>query len=285
MTFTNYGFAGEWLDASGLIYLRARYYLPAIGRFIARDVWYQDPSQPMSLNRWIYAYANPANLADPSGRKPVASEIGENFLYSCNCGWIDFHHANPVSSSELLHLVAQDPPNLTGIDVREDVIAVDFRISTGPLTPTWRAVVRKHLSVANQRQVALGMHMYAEQWRESIALAKDIFVISLTLSLPYGATHRDPMSGFSEEDLTSNIIGFNMAVKSLDARVGGILNDSTPGYRWLANLCGFDEDLKDAEDAANLYLRECRSKPWQAVAITAFGTLIGAVGSAFTARS
>ncbi|NUM47171.1 MAG: polymer-forming cytoskeletal protein [Anaerolineales bacterium] len=36
---SNYAFAGEWRDASGLDYLRARYYAPGQGRFITKDVW------------------------------------------------------------------------------------------------------------------------------------------------------------------------------------------------------------------------------------------------------
>ncbi len=37
-----YGFTGEVTDPSGLVYLRARYYLPGNGRFITRDSWEGD---------------------------------------------------------------------------------------------------------------------------------------------------------------------------------------------------------------------------------------------------
>ena len=36
---SNYGFAGEWTDATGLQHLRARYMDPGTGRFISRDTW------------------------------------------------------------------------------------------------------------------------------------------------------------------------------------------------------------------------------------------------------
>ncbi len=36
---TAYGYTGEFTDASGMVYLRARYYSPAQGRFVSRDVW------------------------------------------------------------------------------------------------------------------------------------------------------------------------------------------------------------------------------------------------------
>ncbi len=65
-----YGYAGEWTDATGLEYLRARYYSAAQGRFTTRDVWEGDPNAPMSYNAWLYVYANAVNLTDASGHDP-----------------------------------------------------------------------------------------------------------------------------------------------------------------------------------------------------------------------
>ncbi len=64
---SNYGFTGEWTDATGLEYLRARYYAPVQGRFVTLDAWPGDNRLPMSYNAWLYVYANPVNLTDPSG--------------------------------------------------------------------------------------------------------------------------------------------------------------------------------------------------------------------------
>lgn len=65
---TGFKFTGEQTDdESGLIFLRARYYDPEIGRFISKDPHpgYADISQ--SLNRYIYVQNNPINFIDPSG--------------------------------------------------------------------------------------------------------------------------------------------------------------------------------------------------------------------------
>jgi RHS repeat-associated protein len=63
-----WGYFGELLDAAtGLIYLRARYYAPAQGRFLSRDAWEGDYSRPLSLNRWNYGEANPVIRIDPTG--------------------------------------------------------------------------------------------------------------------------------------------------------------------------------------------------------------------------
>jgi RHS repeat-associated protein len=62
-----YGYAGEWTDASGLQYLRARYYDPRMGRFVSKDSWDGFVSRPLSLNNWSYVENNPIKLVDPSG--------------------------------------------------------------------------------------------------------------------------------------------------------------------------------------------------------------------------
>ena len=62
-----YGFAGEWTDEVGLVYLRARYYAPTHGRFLTRDPWGGDLEQPITLHPYHYVGQNPINHIDPSG--------------------------------------------------------------------------------------------------------------------------------------------------------------------------------------------------------------------------
>jgi RHS repeat-associated protein len=62
-----FGFTGEPVDATDLVYLRARMYDPATGRFMSRDAWPGSPSVPVSLNRCLYAGADPTTWTDPSG--------------------------------------------------------------------------------------------------------------------------------------------------------------------------------------------------------------------------
>jgi RHS repeat-associated protein len=57
---TEYQFAGQDTDPSGLQYLRARYYDPATGRFLSRD-------PKGGLNGYAYAGNDPVDNADPSG--------------------------------------------------------------------------------------------------------------------------------------------------------------------------------------------------------------------------
>lgn len=62
------GFAGELQDTTtGIVYLRARHYNPALGRFLQRDSFGGFAQRPQSLNRYSYAGSNPVNYSDPSG--------------------------------------------------------------------------------------------------------------------------------------------------------------------------------------------------------------------------
>ena len=67
---SSYGYAGDWRDSTGMIYLRARYYSPETGRFVTRDTWQGNYTRPLSLNRWNYVESNPINRVDPTGHAP-----------------------------------------------------------------------------------------------------------------------------------------------------------------------------------------------------------------------
>lgn len=61
-------FTGQRLDAStGLYFHNARYYDPALGRFVSADSIVQAAVDPQTLNRYSYTQNNPTNRVDPSG--------------------------------------------------------------------------------------------------------------------------------------------------------------------------------------------------------------------------
>jgi RHS repeat-associated protein len=84
MTTTSpYGFAGEqqFREADGLVFLRARYYDPSVGRFVSRDpillpmvgeyesLWFLHylVVSPQRLHPYAYVRNNPINRIDPTG--------------------------------------------------------------------------------------------------------------------------------------------------------------------------------------------------------------------------
>ena len=102
-----YGFTGEQQDATGLVYLRARYYAPNAGRFSSRDLWGGDALRPVSLNRWNYAFGDPIRWRDPSGRFPEFCQgMPSKALYELCV--LTYYGVQPVSYSQLGQTVDGD---------------------------------------------------------------------------------------------------------------------------------------------------------------------------------
>jgi len=65
---TEYNFTGQRLDDStDLLYYGARYYDPALRRFVSPDAIVPNPGNAQSLNRYSYVYNNPLRYTDPTG--------------------------------------------------------------------------------------------------------------------------------------------------------------------------------------------------------------------------
>ena len=65
-----YKYTDQELDSSTeLYYYGARYYDPALGRFLSPDTIVPDPQQPQDLNRYTYARNNPFGYTDPTGHE------------------------------------------------------------------------------------------------------------------------------------------------------------------------------------------------------------------------
>ena len=58
---------GVVTDANGLLYMRARYYSPAMRRFVNADVIPGNISKAVTLNRYAFANGNPVLFIDPLG--------------------------------------------------------------------------------------------------------------------------------------------------------------------------------------------------------------------------
>lgn len=67
-TANEFRYTGERYDSSlDQYYLRARYYDPSVGRFGSLDTFAGEPTDPITLNKYLYANADPALYTDPSG--------------------------------------------------------------------------------------------------------------------------------------------------------------------------------------------------------------------------
>ena len=70
-------YCGEYYDKrTETVYLRARYYDSAYGRFTQQDGWqYTDANDPLSLNLYTYCWNNPVNMVDPSGHSVIVATL------------------------------------------------------------------------------------------------------------------------------------------------------------------------------------------------------------------
>jgi RHS repeat-associated protein len=65
-----WGFTGYYFDPeTSLLFAKARYFDPNLGRFLSQDSFLGNPDEPPSLHRYFYAYANPTRFVDPTGHQ------------------------------------------------------------------------------------------------------------------------------------------------------------------------------------------------------------------------
>ena len=69
--FNEVTFTGSVADASGLLYMNARYYNPATARFLSQDSYTGSASVPWTQHLYAYCNNNPVNLVDPTGHVAV----------------------------------------------------------------------------------------------------------------------------------------------------------------------------------------------------------------------
>ena len=66
---SGFGYNGEYYNAAtGMIYLRARFYEPEMNRFGQKDLLRGSAFAPQSLNRYLYVQNDPINFVDSNGR-------------------------------------------------------------------------------------------------------------------------------------------------------------------------------------------------------------------------
>jgi RHS repeat-associated protein len=153
-----YGYTGEQWDASaGLVFLRARYYQPATGRFLSKDLWTGDQLWPQALNPYVYVVNNPINLIDPSGLQGVGEEEPEGLYWWEPQGYtfVDF-----------LKLFLQDPR-----------YAVAYTLARRASLPDTAGVgpFRRDLSATIFQEYARGLEAYVAVVSPPVKLALENF--------------------------------------------------------------------------------------------------------------
>jgi len=150
---------------------------------------------------WSLRYIDAAVLRDKNDLD--SDDIDKRLVYSCNCGWIDWTHATksmPMFWSTLRYA----NPNIAQKKFVNDKVGYRLRarmehgkwgIHTGVNQDYW---IEYDLSLEKRQSIALSI-------LKKLAWALETF----QANPPYGLFTD---SGFSEEDLTSDLLGFYMTV-------------------------------------------------------------------------
>jgi RHS repeat-associated protein len=213
-----FAYTGQDYDIEiGLYHFYARYYDAATGVWLTQDKWRGKIIYPVTLMRYTYVGNCPTLYLDEYGFKVIKKGILEgDYEYSCNCGWIDWGHANPNMAEEVYQKVKDASTKKT----REiKLLHSEFEIETyagdnefsltmrsgpcllgicpGNLTRNFR--VDRNLDAEQQKQITLGIYKKLSEDFENFQ-GKGIYALVTD-------------SSFSEEDLVSNLIGFYRAVE------------------------------------------------------------------------
>ena len=87
-------YRGEQYDTDlGLYYLRARYFNPLTGRFVTRDTYDGEISDPSTLHKYLYSEADPVNRLDRSGKATTME-------YTVLLGALTLATANAIYATE-----------------------------------------------------------------------------------------------------------------------------------------------------------------------------------------
>ena len=157
---TDYGYADEQMDSSGLVNLRARSYDPSTGRFISQDTWEGDVQNPISLNKWVYVNGNPINYTDPSGK----------------C-LLEFDAANPASMQNINNCIQSTTRTITAYLHGERRIGVLISDAIG-LTDI---IYNFHKTIDRQNyNMNVLSNITCSTSNEKISAALDLAVFSLT---------------------------------------------------------------------------------------------------------
>ncbi|WP_150522800.1 hypothetical protein [Roseibium sediminis] len=188
-----------------------------------------------------------------TGYDRLAGAANYGLVYTCNCGWLDLGHLNPTNNDPLIgaanlwtqiqsegpdartHWGYFYPPNFRQYDYPDTVLRdmrrdgtarfadgstgyrVTYRQQMGPgLGTTGAFLVRRGLSEIEQKSVALSIFLIVSFRFETFQRGLEWGGIANTLSELIRGKAYD--SGFSQEDLVSNLIGFYVGVGEISKR-------------------------------------------------------------------
>jgi RHS repeat-associated protein len=246
---TPFGFTGEPTDGNGLVYLRARYYNPSLGVFPSLDPLEGRFGSPLSLNRYIYVKQNPINDTDPSGLVNRSDIQSGRTVYSCNCGWLDWHHADPINGVNVISSVkhARDAQYYANSNCG----GMYFDISINAWSKNlYNFGAGKPKSFYVPKNSTMDVYLQAGIIYTEMVATLEIY------ESKYGPFAGD--SGLSVEDLPSYFLGYLFAVQiDIDGATQTYYNLGDSGkanlYGQLKTAIAQDCDIKDTQTSLDVF--------------------------------
>ncbi len=186
-------FSTKYFDAETDLYdFGLRDYSAKLGRWISRD----PIGEKGGINLFVFIDNNPICKIDLLGLTKRSDIAKGRLQYSCNCGWIDWGHALPGGAKKLWNNILAQNGNISKIGNGFKIVYEQRMGKFGIF-----------LGYSRQYFVKFGLTQ-PEQESAALAIYKEV-------SEGFEGLQRwtTSSSGFSEEDLISNLIGFYRAVK------------------------------------------------------------------------
>jgi len=181
-------YSGEyWDDATGLQYLRARWYDPSIGRFITEDTYEGELTSPLTLNLYTYVLNNPKRYVDSNGKAPrdlflTEDEIAIDFGLYINSKSIE---ENVEYGSHVIEVIVYGKTYYTYNEPFTDGKKSTVNISKAGRKPDegWNAVVsilHTHSAYDNHLSDVFSNKDYevANSWSETYKKNIEIYVVT-----------------------------------------------------------------------------------------------------------
>jgi len=147
----------------------ARFYDPALGRFVSADSIVPEPGNPQALNRYSYGYSSPPNYTDPDGHFPIPILIiGIVLLKAIDYGWTAYDAyqasatlADPNASPEDKALAAADLTMTAAFEAAEPDDALPISL---PLDDIARHVAIGAMRESAEQAAKFGSKDYRRRW-------------------------------------------------------------------------------------------------------------------------
>jgi len=250
-TPTSYQFTGQRNDSSiGLYFYNARYYDPALGRFIQADTIVPSPGNPQSLNRYSYVLNAPLRYTDPTGHywcpagsihciddtpspRSPSPDPNTRYYYSEKQGWFDRSHIGTGKPKDIIQQVKQFIADGGG------VVSILQDVRAGPITLIYQG--RYQISGEARPEDAIGIaYGIYQDWSHRFEAWEG--------TMAFG---RGKNTSFAVEDLPSHHIGFytaayHVSVSDVLAALGGVEGTNAEPPRNVKNHT-FEPVVKNTE--------------------------------------